>query len=47
MRLRFLFDEFKKNWVISTIGLVLFGFGAVILNVNEGKKIKFAHGKML
>lgn len=37
MRLKFLISEFKRNWLIASIGIVLYFFGVAILNVNEGE----------
>lgn len=37
MRLKLLLAEYKKTWVISTIGIVLYAFGIAVLNTNEGK----------
>lgn len=40
MRLKYLFNEYKKNWLIATIGIVLYAFGFAILSINEGSKAK-------
>jgi uncharacterized membrane protein YesL len=36
MRLKYFLSEYKKNWLIATIGVVLFVFGFAILSINEG-----------
>jgi hypothetical protein len=38
MRLNFLLSEFKKAWLVTSIGVVLLVVGSTILSVNEGKK---------
>lgn len=37
MRLNFLISEFKRNWLVTIIGVVLLIVGSAILSVNEGK----------
>lgn len=36
MRLNYFISEYKKNWVICTIGIVLHVLGVLILSINEG-----------
>jgi hypothetical protein len=38
MRLKFLISEFKKTWLVTSIGFVLLVVGSTILSVNEGKR---------
>ena len=37
MRLKYLTSEFKKNWLISSLGVVLLVIGTTVLSINEGE----------
>ncbi|CRL06300.1 CLUMA_CG019018, isoform A [Clunio marinus] len=45
MRLNYILSEFKKNWLIASIGIALYVFGFIILNINEGRA--FNHSRAL
>lgn len=47
MRLKLLLAEYKKTWVISTIGIVLYAFGIAVLNTNEGIEVYREHKRTL
>lgn len=36
MRINYLFSEYKKNWLVCSIGIVLHVVGVLILSINEG-----------
>lgn len=40
MRLNVLIAEYKKNWLIASLGIVLYAVGFMILSINEGGREK-------
>lgn len=37
MRLNLFITEYKKNWLIASLGIILYAIGFAILGINEGK----------
>lgn len=37
MRLTIFLAEYKRNWLIATIGIILYAVGFAVLSINEGE----------
>lgn len=37
MRTKLFLEEFRKNWIIISLGSILFAIGFFVINANEGE----------